>query len=125
MAREYYSVGEAAKALGISVDTLRRWETQGRIMAERDSGNRRIIPASEIERLRTEPGSAQLSASNHLIGVITGVEADGIVGQVEMLVTTPVRLIALLPRDAIDELGLRPGMAATVIVASTSLIVEP
>jgi molybdopterin-binding protein len=93
-------------------------------MAERDSGNRRIIPASEIERLRSEQGSAHVSASNHLIGVITDVRSDGLVGQVEMLVTTPVRLVALLPRDAIDELELRPGMAATAIVASTSLIVE-
>src|SRR5262249_19119609 len=103
----------------------RRWETQGRIMAERDSGNRRIIPASEIERLRSEPGSAQVGAGNHLIGVITDVKADGLLGQVEMLVTTPVRLVALLPRDAIDARELRPGMAATAIVASTSLIVEP
>ena len=57
MPREYYSVSEAAKTLGISVDTLRRWDRQGRIKAERDKSNRRVVPASEIDRLRGEPGS--------------------------------------------------------------------
>jgi molybdopterin-binding protein len=124
MPREYYSVGEASKTLGISVDTLRRWDRQGRIKTERDAGNRRIVPAAEIERLRGEPGSARLSARNRFNGVITDIKVDGLLAQVEMVVTDPVRLVALVTRDAIEELELRPGMSATAIVKSTSVMVQ-
>jgi molybdopterin-binding protein len=122
--REYYSVGEAAKALGISVDTLRRWDKQGRIKAERDESNRRIVPASEIDRLRGEPGLAHLSARNRFNGIITDVKVDGLVAQVEMVVSDPVRLVALVTRDAVEELELHPGMSATAIVKSTSVMVQ-
>jgi len=77
MPREYYSVSEAAKTLGISVDTVRRWDRQGRLKAERDSANRRVIPASEIERLRGEPGSSQLSARNRFNATVTDVKIEG------------------------------------------------
>ena len=124
MPREYYSVGEAAKMLGISIDTVRRWDRQGRIKVERDESNRRIVPASEINRLRGEPGSTRLSARNRFNGVITDVKVDGLVAQVEMVVSDPVRLVALVTRDAIEELQLRPGMSATAIVKSTSVMVQ-
>jgi molybdopterin-binding protein len=124
MPREYYSVGEAAKALGISVDTLRRWDKQGRIKAERDESNRRIVPASEIDRLRGDPGLSHLSARNRFNGIITDVKVNGLVAQVEMVVSDPVRLVALVTRDAIEELDLRPGMSATAIVKSTSVMVQ-
>jgi molybdopterin-binding protein len=124
MPREYYSVGEAAKTLGISVDTLRRWDRKGRIRVERDEGNRRIVPASEIDRLRGEPGTAHLSARNRFNGVVTDVKVDGLIAQVEMVVSDPVRLVALVTRDAVEELGLRPGMSATAIVKSTSVMVQ-
>ncbi len=124
MAREYYSVGEAAKMLGISIDTVRRWGRQGRIKVERDESNRRIVPAGEITRLRGEPGSTRLSARNRFNGVITDVKVDGLVAQVEMVVSDPVRLVALVTRDAIEELQLRPGMSATAIVKSTSVMVQ-
>ena len=87
MPREYYSVGEAAKTLGISVDTLRRWDRQGRIKAERDESNRRIVPPSEIERLRGDPGSAHLSARNRFNAIVTDVKVDGLMAQVEMVVS--------------------------------------
>ena len=124
MPREYYSVGEAAKMLGISVDTLRRWDRQGRINTERDSSNRRIVPAHEIDRLRGDQGSVHLSARNRFNGIVTDVKVDGLIAQVEMVVSDPVRLTALVTRDAVDELQLRPGMAATAIVKSTSVMVQ-
>ncbi|HEY5058290.1 MAG TPA: helix-turn-helix transcriptional regulator [Gaiellaceae bacterium] len=124
MPREFYSVGEAAKALGISVDTLRRWDRQGRIKAERDESNRRIVPASEIDRLRGEPGLAHLSARNRFNGIVTDVKIDGLMAQVEMVISDPVRLVALVTRDAVEELQLRPGMSATAIVKSTSVMVQ-
>jgi molybdopterin-binding protein len=124
MPREYYSVGEAAKTLGISVDTLRRWDRQGRIKTERDASNRRIVPAGEIDRLRGDPGLVHLSARNRFNGVITDVKVDGLIAQVEMVVSDPVRLVALVTRDAVEELDLRPGMSATAIVKSTSVMVQ-
>ena len=124
MPREYYSVSEAAKMLGVSVDTLRRWDRAGRINTERDSSNRRIVPAGEIDRLRGDEGSGHLSARNRFNGIITDVKVDGLIAQVEMVVSDPVRLTALVTRDAIDELQLRPGMAATAIVKSTSVMVQ-
>lgn len=124
MPREYFSVSEAAGALGISVDTLRRWDRQGRIKAERDASNRRIIPAAEIERLRGDAGGRRLSARNRFNGVVTDVRTDGLMAQVEMVVSDPVRLVAVVTRDAVDELGLRPGMGATAIVKSTSVMIQ-
>jgi molybdopterin-binding protein len=124
MAREYYSVGEAAKMLGVSVDTLRRWDRSGRLTTERDSSNRRIVPAREIDRLRGDRGSVHLSARNRFNGIVTDVKVDGLIAQVEMVVSDPVRLTALVTRDAVEELQLRPGMAATAIVKSTSVMVQ-
>ena len=124
MPREYYSAGEAAKTLGISVDTLRRWDRQGRIKAERDRSNHRVAPASEIERLRGESGLAHLSARNRFNAVVTDVKIEGLMAQVEMVVSDPVRLVALVTRDAVEELDLKPGMSATAIVKSTSVMVQ-
>jgi molybdopterin-binding protein len=124
MPREYYTIGEAAKMLGISVDTLRRWDRSGRISTERDSSNRRIVPAQEIDRLRGDQGSVHLTARNRFNGIVTDVKVDGLIAQVEMVVSDPVRLTALVTRDAVDELQLRPGMAATAIVKSTSVMVQ-
>jgi len=122
--KQLYTASEAARALGISLDTLRRWDRQGRIKAERDSGNRRVVPASEIERLRGDAGTAHLSARNRFNAVVTEVKIDGLMAQVEMVVSDPVRLVALVTRDAVEELGLRAGMPATAIVKSTSVMVQ-
>jgi molybdopterin-binding protein len=124
MPRDFYSASEAAKTLGISVDTLRRWDRQGRIKAERDKSNRRVVPASEIERLRGEPGSAHLSARNRFNGIVTEVKIEGLIAQVEMIVSDPVRLVAVVTRDAVEELELRAGMPVTAIVKSTSVMVQ-
>jgi molybdopterin-binding protein len=124
MPRDSYSASEAARLLGISVETLRRWDRQGQIKTRRDGGNRRIIPASEIDRLRGGSDGHTLSARNRLRAVVTDVKTDGLMAQVEMVVSDPIRLVAVITRDAMDELDLRPGMAATAIVKSTSIIVQ-
>jgi molybdopterin-binding protein len=124
VAREFYSASEAAKTLGISVDTLRRWDRQGRIRTERDRGNRRLVPASEIQRLRGDSNDAGLSARNRFRGVVTDVRVDGLMAQVEMVVSDPVRLVAVVTRDAVEDLALKPGMAATAIIKSTSVMVQ-
>ena len=124
MPREIYSVSEAAKALGISIDTLRRWDRQGRIKTERDHANRRTVRASEIDRLRGDTDGAHLSARNRFKGVVTDVKVEGLMAQVELVASDPVRLVAIITRDAVDELGLRPGMATTAVVKSTSVMIQ-
>jgi molybdopterin-binding protein len=124
MPREFYSASEAAKTLGISVDTLRRWDRQGRIQTQRDHGNRRLVPASEIERLSGDPNRARQSARNRFKGIVTDVQVEGLMAQVEIVVTDPIRVVAVVTRDAVEMLELRPGMPATAVVKATSVIVE-
>ena len=123
MAKELYSAREAASALGISLDTLRRWDKAGRIEVERDTGNRRVVRASEIERVRGDRAS-HLSARNRFRGIVTNVKVDGLMAQVEMVVSDPVRLVAIVTRDAVEELGLKNGMTTTAVVKATSVMVE-
>jgi molybdopterin-binding protein len=124
MAKELYSAREAAEALGISLDTLRRWDRDGRIKTKRDSGNRRVVSAKEIHRLRGDDGSHTMSARNRFHGTVRAVQVEGLLAQVEILVTEPTRVVAIVTRDAVEELGLKPGAAATAIVKSTSVMVE-
>jgi molybdopterin-binding protein len=123
MPKREYTATEAARELGISVDTLRRWDREGRIRTKRDSANRRLVPLKEIERLRGAAGH-QMSARNRLRGTVTEVRIEGLLAQVELTVTEPVRVVAVVTRDAVEELGLKPGMAATAVVKSTSVMVE-
>jgi molybdopterin-binding protein len=119
-----YTAREAAQRLGISLDTLRRWDKSGRIRTERDERNRRIVPSAEVERLRTESRPSGLSARNRFVGTVSSIEIDGLMAQVELDVTEPTRVVALITRDAVEELGLKPGMSATALVKSTSVMVE-
>ena len=123
MPKQFYSASEAAKMLGISLDTLRRWDRDGRIETARDAGNRRIVAAAEISRLRGEEGT-QLSARNRLNGTVSAVKVDGLMAQVELTVDEPAQLVAIVTADAVEELGLKPGMAATGVVKATSVMVE-
>ena len=124
MARQYYTASDAAHRLGISLDTLRRWDRSGRIKTTRDSGNRRLVAAKEIERLRGRQGGDHLSARNRLPGTVSEVKVDGLIAQVELVVTDPVRIVAIVTADAVEELGLREGEPATAVVKATSVMVE-
>jgi molybdopterin-binding protein len=124
MAKKTYTASEAAQALGISIDTLRRWDREGRIVVERDAANRRVVRASELDRLRGDGGTAHLSARNRLVGTVSDLQIEGLMAQVEILVTEPARVVALVTRDAVEELGLRVGAQATAVVKSTSVMVE-
>jgi molybdopterin-binding protein len=121
--RQAYTAAEAARALGISMDTLRRWDRSGRIRTQRDAANRRLVPAAEIERLKGADGD-RMSARNHFRGVVRDVKVDGLLAQVEIDVTEPARVVAIITRDAAEELGLRPGMGAAAVVKATSVMVE-
>jgi molybdopterin-binding protein len=123
MARRTYTAGEAAQALGVSLDTLRRWDRQGKIRVQRDSSNRRVVPAREIERLRGT-GASKLSARNRLEGVVREVKIEGLLAEVEVDVTRGARLVAVITRESAESLGLTPGMPATAVVKATSVMVE-
>lgn len=123
MARQSYTASEAAKRLGISLDTLRRWDRDGRITTTRDPSNRRVVPAAEIERLRGER-EEHFSARNRLRGTVTEVKIEGLIAQVELVVDEPARIVAIVTADAVDELGLQAGMPATAVVKSTSVMVQ-
>jgi molybdopterin-binding protein len=121
------SLGDAAKALRVSPDTLRRWERAGKLETTRDSANRRRVPRSEIERLSERPARHRtgtgLSARNRFTGVVTSVEVDGVMALVE-LEAGPHRVTAAVTRDSVEELGLEPGVKATATVKATSVMVE-
>jgi molybdopterin-binding protein len=125
MAKDVYSAREAAQALGISLDTLRRWDRDGHIRTRRDSANRRTVSAKEIARLRGDDGAHHVSARNRLRGTVREVKVDGLLAQVEILVTEPSRIVAIVTRDAVEELRLVPGAPATAVIKSTSVMVEP
>jgi len=121
------TLGEAAKALGVSVDTLRRWDRAGRIRTKRDERNRRTVPASEIKRLTQRPErhrtGTQRSARNRFPGVVRSVEADGVMALVEVE-AGPFLLTAAITRDSIEELGLAPGVSAVAVVKATSVMID-
>jgi molybdopterin-binding protein len=116
-------MGEAARLLGVSVDTLRRWDRQGRIRTHRDRANRRRVPAAEIERLRARGGDHGLSARNRLAGTVREVKTEGLLAQVE-LEAGPFRVVAVITREAAEALHLRPGTPATAVVKATSVLIE-
>jgi molybdopterin-binding protein len=124
MPKQTYTATEAARELGISVDTLRRWDREGRIRTERDKANRRLVALEEIERLRGTGSGQHMSARNRLRGTVTEVRVEGLLAQVELTVAEPARVVAVVTRDAVEELGLKPGMTATAVVKSTSVMVE-
>ncbi len=123
-------IGEAAELLGVGVDTLRRWEADGRLVTVRTEGGQRLVALAEVSRLLAErrrstadrPIVAQ-SARNRFSGVVTRVERDGVVAVVEVL-SGPHRLVSLMTAEAVDELGLAVGMEAVCVIKATQVIVE-
>jgi molybdopterin-binding protein len=121
------TIGEAASAIGVSPDTLRRWDRAGKLRTTRDARNRRIVPAAEVERLRDAPTrhatGGSFSARNRFPGRVLSVEVDGVMALVE-IEAGPHRITAAITRDAVDELGLIEGAPATATVKATSVMVE-
>lgn len=116
-------IGVAAQALGVSVDTLRRWERDGRIAFER-RGNTRVLAPEELARVLRERGTnTRSSARNRMAGVVVDVKRDGVMAQID-LACGPYRIVSLMSREAADELDLRPGQPATAVVKSPMVIIE-
>jgi molybdopterin-binding protein len=119
--------GDAARSLGISLDTLRRWDREGRIRVTRDPSNRRMVPVSEVERLSGRPPKVptgtRLSARNRLAGMVRSVETDGVMALVE-IEAGPYLVAAAITRDAVEELALRPGVPVVATIKATSVMVS-
>ena len=120
-------MGDAAHAIGVSVDTLRRWDRDGKLRTTRDERNRRRVPVSEIERLTSRPqrhrSGHPVSARNRFAGVVKSVEVDGVMALVE-IEAGPFLVTAAITRDSVEELGLAEGKRATAVVKATSVMVE-
>jgi molybdopterin-binding protein len=121
------TIGEAARELGVSADTLRRWDRAGKLRTTRDERNRRRVPRAEVERLRGVPrrhrAGDSLSARNRFAGIVRSVEVDGVMALVE-IEAGPHLVTAAITRDAVEELGLAEGVEATATVKATSVMVE-
>jgi molybdopterin-binding protein len=123
-------VGQAAEMLGVSVETLRRWETEGRLRMERSRGGQRLVEISEVSRLLEErrkvasdrPIVAQ-SARNRFPGIVTRIERDRVAAVVEVM-AGPHRLVSLMTAEAVDDLDLKVGDDAVCVVKATNVIVE-
>ena len=123
-------IGQAAEMLGVTVETLRRWEADGRVTLGRTTGGQRIVPLSQVskllaERRRTGPDRTTVarSARNQFVGVVTRVESDRVAAVVEVL-AGPHRIVSLMTAEAVDELGLAVGDEAVCIVKATNVIIE-
>jgi molybdopterin-binding protein len=116
--------------LGVTVETLRRWETAGRLRMGRSAGGQRLVDVADVTRLLHErrraagdrPIVAQ-SARNRFAGIVTRVEKDRVAAVVEVL-AGPHRLVSLMTAEAVDELGLKVGQEAVCVVKATNVIVE-
>jgi molybdopterin-binding protein len=125
-----YRIGQAAELLGVSPDTMRRWADAGRVRLERSDGGRRLIDGEDLARFAVElarerelEASSSESARNRFRGIVTKVVKDAVVAHVE-LQAGPHRVVSLMTREAVDELGIAPGVMAVAIVKATNVVVE-
>jgi molybdopterin-binding protein len=123
-------VGQAAEMLGVTVDTVRRWETEGRLTVERSTGGQRLVPMAEVTRLlgerrrsSSERPTIAGSARNRFPGIVTRIEKDRVAAVVEIL-AGPHRIVSMMTAEAVDELGLAVGDEAIGVVKATNVIVE-
>jgi molybdopterin-binding protein len=123
-------VGQAAEMLQVSIETLRRWESDGRLRMERSSGGQRLVPIAEVTRLLAERRSQAPerpivagSARNRFPGIVTRIEKDRVAAVVEVI-AGPHRMVSLMTAEAVEEMGLKVGDEAVCVVKATNVIVD-
>lgn len=126
----HYRISDAARLLGVSDDSLRRWAEVGRIEVSHDDTGRLVVDGVELARVAREivPAESALpvpreSARNHFPGVVTDVRKDGVMAQVEIQ-AGPHRVVSLMSREAADELGLDVGVVAIASIKATNVVVD-
>ena len=124
---EGYRIGEAAEMLKVRIETLRRWEREGKLSTTRTSGGQRLVAPAEVARLLSErrgrPRVTAGSVRNRLPGVVTEIKRDKVAATVEIL-AGPYRVLGLVTREAVDEMGLKPGMDAVATVKAPNVMLE-
>jgi len=127
---EEFSTEETAEMLGISVETLRRWESEGRLRMQRSEGGQRLVEIEEVARLidarrkaTTDRPIVAQSARNRFHGIVTRIEADRVAAVVEVI-AGPHRMVSLMTAEAVVEMGLKVGDQAVCVVKATNVIVE-
>jgi molybdopterin-binding protein len=130
MTDDHVRIGQAAEMLGVTVETVRRWETEGRLKVERSAGGQRLVALGEVTRLlaeRRKTGADRPivagSARNRFPGIVTRIEQDRVAAVVEIL-AGPHRIVSLMTAEAVDEMGLKVGDEAVGVVKATNVIVE-
>lgn len=125
-----YRINDAARLLGVSDDTVRRWITAGTLTAAEDDAGRQVIAgvdlahrAQEIAHAPEDPSSVGSSARNRMVGLVTGIVSDTVMSQVEMQ-CGPHRIVSLMSSEAVRDLGLEVGSLAVAVVKATMVIVE-
>ncbi|MGP4019396.1 TOBE domain-containing protein [Saccharopolyspora sp. 5N708] len=126
----HYRIAEAAGLLGVSDDTVRRWIESGQLPAQRDTAGRRTVDGAALAefaraqaRSTPDPSAVGRSARNRLVGLVTEVISDRVMSQVEIQ-CGPHRVVSLMSTEAVQELGLAPGVLAVAVVKSTNVVVE-
>lgn len=130
MTKHRFRVSEAAELLGVSDDTVRRWAESGRLALHKGENGRSFIDGAELAAVaqanataEAAPGAARSSARNRLRGIVTKVTKDTVMAQVDMQ-AGPFRIVSLMSREAVDQLGLEAGSLAIASVKATTVIVE-
>lgn len=122
-------ISDAAKFLGVSDDTVRRWVSSGALESADDASGRMAIDGRRLadfarDQAKSLPDSgSSTSARNRFVGLVTAVKADAVMAQVDMQ-CGPFRVVSLMSAEAVEELGLEPGSVAVAIVKSTNVIIE-
>jgi molybdopterin-binding protein len=127
-----YTIGQAARLLGVSPDTARRWADAGRVATRRDESGRRVIDGKDLAAFSVElarggtgeeDAPSYTSARNAFPGIVTAVKLGDVAAQVEIQ-AGPFRVVSLISRDSAEELGLVPGAPATAVIKSTNVVIE-
>jgi molybdopterin-binding protein len=125
-----FRIADAAKLLGVSDDTVRRWVDAGTLPVQPDASNRKVIDGAALAEFARnhataapDPSGVQRSARNRFVGLVTNVLTDTVMAQVEIQ-CGPHRVVSLMSSEAARELGLEPGVLAVAVIKSTNVVVE-